>query len=73
LATIWKAREYLLVHDGRTYDTKAIVGAAHGFLEDHRPLKASEFSGGQATVGQLLRRQCPRQAAGLAGRMPRGP
>jgi 5-methylcytosine-specific restriction protein A len=26
------AREYLLVHDRRTYDSKAVVGVAHGFL-----------------------------------------
>jgi 5-methylcytosine-specific restriction enzyme A len=50
-----QAREYLLVHDGRAYDSKAIVGVAHGFLPGQRPLKASEFSGGEATVGRLLR------------------
>jgi 5-methylcytosine-specific restriction protein A len=50
-----QAREYLLVHDGRTYDTEAIVGVAHGFLPGEQPLKASEFSGGEATVGRLLR------------------
>ena len=27
-----QARAYLLVHDGKAYDSKAIVGAAHGFL-----------------------------------------
>jgi 5-methylcytosine-specific restriction protein A len=51
-----RAREYLLVHDGKRYDSKAIVGAAHGFLPTGRPLAASEFSGGEATVGRLLRR-----------------
>jgi len=51
-----RARQYLLVHDGRRYDSKAIVGAAHGFLPEERSLTASEFSGGEATVGRLLRR-----------------
>jgi 5-methylcytosine-specific restriction enzyme A len=51
-----RARQYLLVHDGERYDSKAIVGAAHGFLPRERPLTAGEFSGGEATVGRLLRR-----------------
>lgn len=51
-----RARAYVLVHDGKSYDSKAIVGAAHGFLPGERPLAASEFSGGEATVGRLLRR-----------------
>jgi 5-methylcytosine-specific restriction enzyme A len=50
------ARSYLLVVDGKTYDSKAIVGAAHGFLPDQEPLAASDFSGGAATVGRLLSR-----------------
>ena len=51
-----RARQYLLVHDGKRYDSKAIVGAAHGFLAGELPLAAGEFSGGEATVGRLLRR-----------------
>jgi 5-methylcytosine-specific restriction protein A len=51
-----RARQYLLVHDGKRYDSKAIVGAAHGFLPGEQPLTAGEFSGGEATVGRLLRR-----------------
>jgi 5-methylcytosine-specific restriction protein A len=51
-----RARQYLLVHDGKRYDSKAIVGAAHGFLPGKRSLTAGEFSGGEATVGRLLRR-----------------
>ncbi len=51
------ARLYVLVHDGKPYDSKAIVGAAHGFLPGHRPLTARQFSGGEATVGRLLRRR----------------
>ncbi len=48
------ARSYLLVVDGQTYDSKAIVGAAHGFLPGQEALSARDFSGGAATVGHLL-------------------
>jgi len=51
-----RARQYLVVHDGKRYDSKAIVGAAHGFLPGELPLGPGEFSGGEATVGRLLRR-----------------
>src|SRR5690349_1774033 len=50
-----RARSYFLVHDGRLYDSKAIVGAAHGY--EHPvvgPLRASDFSGGEATVQAKL-------------------
>ncbi len=50
------ARSYRLVVDGKTYDSKAIVGAAHGFLPGQEPLAAPDFSGGAATVGRLLSR-----------------
>ena len=50
------ARSYWLVVDGKTYDSKAIVGAAHGFLLGQEPLAAADFSGGAATVGRLLSR-----------------
>jgi 5-methylcytosine-specific restriction protein A len=48
------ARSYRPVVDGKTYDSKAIVGAAHGFLPGQGPLAAADFSGGAATVGRLL-------------------
>lgn len=51
-----RARSYLLIHDGKAYDSKAIVGAAHGFLPEEKPLAPRQFSGGAATVGRLLRR-----------------
>jgi len=51
-----RSRQYVLVHDGKRYDSKAIVGVAHGFLPGKAVLTASEFSGGKATVGQLLAR-----------------
>ena len=48
------ARSYRLVVDGKTYDSKAIMGAAHGFLPGQEPLVPADFSGGAATVGRLL-------------------
>ncbi|MFE2040453.1 HNH endonuclease [Streptomyces sp. NPDC059477] len=50
------ARRYLLSYDGEHYDSKAIVGAAHGYLPDRRPLAASDFSGGATHAAGLLRR-----------------
>ncbi|WP_353082776.1 hypothetical protein [Tessaracoccus lapidicaptus] len=47
------ARRYFLVHDGRRYDSKAIVGAAYGF-QHGSPLLWDSFSGGEATVAPLL-------------------
>jgi 5-methylcytosine-specific restriction protein A len=49
------ARQYFLIHDGKRYDSKAIVGVAHGYLPGETALAANEFSGGKATVGRLLR------------------
>jgi 5-methylcytosine-specific restriction protein A len=62
------ARSYRLVIYGKTYDSKAIVGAAHGFLPGQEPLAPADFSGGAATVGRLLRRlgfQVTQAASGL--------
>ena len=51
------ARSYLLVHEGQKYDSKAIVGVAHGYARpDLGPLKADEFSGGEAIVKRKLER-----------------
>ena len=50
-----RARSYLLVHNGKAYDSKAVVGVAHGFLPGQQALAARDFSGGEATVGRLLR------------------
>ena len=48
-----EARNYVLVHEEREYDSKAIAGVAckHQF---GTPLLAAEFSGGQATVQKKL-------------------
>ncbi len=52
-----QAKGYFLVHKGKRYDSKAIVAAAFGFEHPkHGPLKASEFSGGAATVQKWLDR-----------------
>lgn len=49
------ARSYFLVVDGREYDSKAIVGAAHGYqFPQVGPLAATEFCGGKATVQGVL-------------------
>jgi 5-methylcytosine-specific restriction protein A len=49
-----KAREYLLRDGGRFYDSKAIVGAAHGYLPGRSALASDEFSGGEHTVRKRL-------------------
>lgn len=50
-----RARSYFLLHDGKEYDSKAIVAAAYGYeFPEEGPLKASEFSGGEATVKRKL-------------------
>jgi len=51
-----KARQYFLVHDGKEYPSKAIVGVAHKYISpDNKPLAASEFSGGKNTVEKRLK------------------
>ncbi|WP_194860594.1 HNH endonuclease [Dietzia sp. SYD-A1] len=49
------ATDYLLERDGKSYDSKAIAGAAHGYLSGKEPLRPEDFSGGDATVGRQLR------------------
>src|SRR3989475_3083004 len=50
------ARNYVLVENGRRYDSKAIYGVARRFEAPRLgPLKASEFSGGEATVARWLK------------------
>ncbi len=49
------SRSYWLVHEGQKYDSKAIIGAAHGYARpDLGPMTAAEFSGGYATVQHKL-------------------
>lgn len=49
------ARSYLVLHDGRRYDSKAIVGVAHRHVNG-RALGSGDFSGGAATVVRVLTR-----------------
>lgn len=49
------ARKYLLRHNGRSYDSKAIVGVAYG-KEHGEPLTWLQFSGGENTVSKCLTR-----------------
>jgi len=50
-----RARRYFLDCDGQLYDSKAIVGVAHGYeFPSEGPLESSEFSGGKATVKPKL-------------------
>ncbi|MCU1617166.1 MAG: hypothetical protein JWO98_4706 [Frankiales bacterium] len=65
------ARSYLLLHDGRRYDSKAIVGVAHRHVNG-RALGSGDFSGGAATVVPVLTRlgfrvEGPQTGEGLAG------
>jgi len=49
------SRGYFLEHQGVRYDSKAIAGVAHGIQHPHLgPLRASSFSGGEATVKKVL-------------------
>ena len=46
-----------IFHEGRYYDSKAIVGAAHGYQRrSMHPLHAWEFSGGKGSVGRKLKK-----------------
>ena len=46
---------YWLIHGGKRYDSKAIIGAAHGYARpDLGPLKAAGFTGGEARVQRKL-------------------
>ncbi|MFD5031422.1 hypothetical protein ACFWM0_13550 [Streptomyces sp. NPDC058405] len=49
------ARSYVLLHDGRRYDSKAIVGVAHRHVNG-QALGSGDFSGGAATVVPVLTR-----------------
>ncbi|MGN9791029.1 HNH endonuclease [Streptomyces sp. OZ13] len=50
-----RARDYFLVVDGKRYDSKAVLGAAHGFLPGLQPLRRDAFSGGKEHTVKLLR------------------
>ena len=50
LGNFKRARGYFLVYGGRTYDSKAVAGAAHGYLPGKKALTSGDFFGGYATV-----------------------
>lgn len=50
------ARRYFIARNGQHYDSKAICGAAHGYLgPGSRPLAHDKFSGGEQTVVARLK------------------
>lgn len=50
-----RARGYFLTSKGRRYDSKALVGVAHGYdRPDLGPLLSEDFTGGEATVARAL-------------------
>jgi 5-methylcytosine-specific restriction protein A len=49
------AREYFVEWNGALYDSKAIAGAAHGYLRGKSSLGPNDFSGGEKTVARRLR------------------
>jgi 5-methylcytosine-specific restriction enzyme A len=51
-----RSRGYFINYRGQPYDSKAIAGAAHGYIgKGLKSLRASEFSGGDKTVAKRLR------------------
>lgn len=50
-----EADDYFLIHDGRTYDSKAIAGVAYGIQHGVR-VTPRDFSGGKQTVVKALER-----------------
>ena len=52
-----RAKRYFLDHAGREYDSKAIIGVAHGHQYPAKgPLGPHDFSGGDLTVRSKLQR-----------------
>ena len=49
-----RALAYLLILDGKSYDSKAILGVAYG-LATGRPLRPKDFSGGAQHAAGVLR------------------
>src|SRR4051794_26730096 len=49
-----RARGYVLVHDGKIYDSKAIAGVAHQHVRGEQ-LAAAGFTGGEKSVSNRLK------------------
>jgi hypothetical protein len=63
-----RARAYLLIVDGKSYDSKAILGVAYGFAAG-RPLCPEDFSGGTKGAAGILR-SLGFEVRNLRGRSP---
>ena len=50
-----KSRDYILMHKGRSYDSKAIAGVAHRYLPGGKSLSSKDFSGGEKAAAGKLR------------------
>jgi KAP family P-loop domain len=49
-----RSTKFVVADDGREYDSKALLAAAHGFQHpDEGPLRSSGFSGGEQTTSRL--------------------
>jgi 5-methylcytosine-specific restriction protein B len=52
-----KNRGYVVEHEGKEYDAKAVVGVAHGYASPHQqPLTGGDFHSSNATVRRPLER-----------------
>ena len=49
-----KAKAYFLIHEGKSYPSKAILGVANKYTRQGTPLSRTDFSGGDATVKRKL-------------------
>lgn len=49
-----RARAYLLITDGKSYDSKAILGVAYGYATG-RTMRSTAFSGGAQHAAAVLR------------------
>ena len=50
-----RALRHFVMHDGKRYDSKAIVGVAFGYENPSRgPLRSSDFEGGRVMVKRCL-------------------
>jgi MoxR-like ATPase len=69
------ARDYVVIHEGREYDSKALLGAAFGYEHpEDGPLQHHEFHGGAGTVVPALAKlgfQIVRRSLASGGRTPR--
>lgn len=51
-----RARGHFLVYKGQEYDSKAILGVAHGIEHGESALEPSEFSGGDSAASSILKK-----------------